>query len=285
MEHGPFAFFKEMQGPVVAVSADPSEWLDQYKRLMGNAIAYTLYNMSPAQQGELWWECVTGTTAACGGVIRIYERLMTTARDEMHGSSACDMFLVRAIVQGRADRYAFVAQDLDPETRLPWDGDAIASCQQMETYRAPEGDIHVCQVRVRGAALAVPAATGLFSWLRGGAAPLVDKILLGITTKHYSKETETHSVYFTTAPHYHYGGTTTTGAVHVADAVFGMRATQLEDNTSDITMFVRMEKGMCATAAAAAAELLHRRVLLYERVVNDWDKYYGPLKDPKKYRK
>lgn len=193
-------------------------------------------------------------------------------------------FMARAVVKGRAEQFAYVARDYDNETRLAWDlYDGVVHTKNLESHLMKSGHVlSVVECRIRSP---VPMAS--------------DRHLLGVQTYLFSKMSppDTHKVLFCSVSHPQFK--CPVDAVSVSGVVAGVVVRQLEDkivgNTRtrecEITMVAQVKElnnaiGVNYLTASfylgPAKERLRRRVRLYQDVVHNWDKYYGPSRDPKR---
>ncbi len=205
-----------------------------------------------------------------------------------HAAFGGGTLMARAIVRGRAERYAYVARDYDPETRLRWDRyEGITHVKQLESY-SMEGSGHTMHAVERRAKCAVPLGS--------------DRYYLGALTHLYSKHDppETHKVVFCSVTHPVFR--CPLEAVNVSGVISACIVRQLDDKVTgstrtreceitlleqvkDLAGAVGMNRVTPSFYLAAAKEQLRKRVRLYEEVVRNWDEYYGPSRDPKTTRK
>ncbi len=193
-------------------------------------------------------------------------------------------FMARAVVKGRAEQFAYVARDYNAETRLAWDcHDGVVSTKQLESYLMKSGHSLVAvECRIRSP---VPMAS--------------DRHLFGVQTHLFTKTSppDTHKVLFCSANHPHFK--CPVDAVSVSGVVAGVVVRQLEDKIDgstrtrecEITLVVQVKELSNAIGVnyltssfylGATKERLRRRVRLYQDVVHNWDKFYGPARDPKR---
>ena len=175
-----------------------------------------------------------------------------------------------AVVSGRASRYNHVIKDHDPFTRMPWDKDNVAMVQQMETYKAEEGDITVVQS----------------TWKSRHPRLFADRHVLGIMHCNYDAELSTYTIYFTTASHYHFKSPVDNHAKADAEVCIVLR--RLEKELTEITLVIRANPNVSTWAFLSLLHLnaykeeVRMRIGLYERVVLAWNDFYGKRNDPKK---
>jgi hypothetical protein len=221
-----------------------SEWHERYKNAMGNAIRICLRDASRTRPEE--WKVV-------GKDDRVFlcEKTKNLPGDYI-------VIKVRAILRGRADRYAYVMRDHNFETRGRWDTD-IEDVKQLESYTSQEGTIFVVQSTIKNT--------------------FNNRSLLGIMFYHLTEETNTHKVIFTTAPHPYYKCNPNEVK---AEATIGCFLRQLDgDAETEVIIVTYVNPGgglMTKLYLKAYKERLRKRAYLYEQVVAKWDEYYGKNK-------
>lgn len=223
-----------------------SEWHDRYKNIMGNAIRVCLRDVSRTRPEE--WKIV-------GHDERVF--LCEKIKNKPVGGDFI-VIKVRAILKGRADRYAYVMRDHNFETRGKWDTD-IEDVKQLESYVSDEGTLHVVQTTVKNA--------------------FNNRSMLGILFYHLTEETNTHKVIFTTALHPYYKCNSTEVKV---EATIGCFLRQLEGNAeTEVIIVTYVDPGgglMTKLYLKQYKERLRKRAYLYEQVVSKWDELYGKNK-------
>lgn len=179
----------------------------------------------------------------------------------------------KAVVSGRASRYFHVIRDHEEYTRMPWDKENIASCKEYETYKAEEGDIVVVES----------------VWKTRHPRLFNNRRVFGILSTVYNSEQETHSLYFCSSTHLRFGAAAAAAAQQVeAKAMLGIVLRKIDKQTTEITMVLRIDPNVSTLSVMSIMfaneykEEMRKRVHLYTRVVQEWDKFYGPSKDPKK---
>lgn len=221
-----------------------NEWHDRYKNAMGKAIQLCLKDINRTRAEE--W-------APVGSDPRVFmcEKTQTVPPN-------WDVIKIRAVLRGKAERYAYVMRDHNFETRGKWDSDVI-DAKQLETYTSDEGKLIVVQNSIQ--------------------SRLSNRSLLGVLFYHFTESTETHQIFFTTAPHPYYKCKSTETKM---DATIGCVLRQLEKTEETeviIVGYVNAGVGMMARLFLGDyKEKLRQRVYLYEKVVAKWDEYYGKNK-------
>lgn len=253
----PLDDFKETDredGSVVQIpAASGSGNLDAYKVLMANLIERMRNIILPSPR----WTVVESPSP-----VILYE--LPEANSNWYTLKAV------AVVQGRASRYHHVIKDHDPHTRLPWDKANVVSVQQMETYKAEEGDLIVVQS----------------VWKSRHPRLFADRHALGIMHCNFNSELGTYSIYFTTAEHYHFKSPVENYAKVDAETCIILR--KLDTELTEITMVVRANPNVSTFTPFSLLHLnaykeeMRMRIALYERVVLAWDEFYGKRNDPKK---
>ncbi len=226
-----------------------SEWHQSYKTLTGTAIAYIL--QLALDDSKKWT------------IVEPVERISLFERPVDAGGHYT--FKVHGVVQGRADRYLYVIKDHDKDTRCAWD-DNVSNVQQLETYMALEGNITIVRSTVKSP---IPRI-------------IAPRLLLGVQWTDYDPELRTHKLVFCSAQHPFYKCLPEDGVE--ANARIGVILHQLDKGQCELTLFVRFKPGgsLSSIWIDRYKEALRQRVYLYERVVQGWDTYYGPTRDPKK---
>ena len=259
MEDVPLDDFKPKtpSSDVHAKEYNPQEELDQlarYKSSMGTAIEILRLYLSSLQG----WTVIDSSTAAN---IVLYEKHL--ANDNSF------LLQVKGIVNGRASRYFHVIRDHEQDTRLPWDKENITMCKEHETYKADEGDIVVVESVWRS------RHPRLFS----------DRRAFGILSSVYNAEQETYSLYFCSETHLRFGSASNSVDTQV---LLGIVLRKIDKHQTEISIVLRVDPKvsnfsvMSIMFANEYKEELRKRVQLYERVVQQWDLFYGPKRDPKK---
>jgi hypothetical protein len=252
-------------GPSVA-TIDAKD-VERYARDMALAVSFVI--------GLLSTELTSGWVS-----IHDYHHAMGALRVHLYEHSTLSgTFMARAVVRGRAERYAYVARDYNVDTRLAWDRkDGVVTTKELETYNLDGGlSLTAVESRVHSP---VPLAS--------------DRYLFGVQTYLYSRESppETHKVVFCSGYHPHFK--CPVDAVNVSGVTAAAVVRQLEDKADvrecELTLVVRVKElhnavGVNSLVSAVylpdVKEQLRRRVRLYEDVVHNWDTYYGERRDPK----
>ena len=175
-------------------------------------------------------------------------------------------FKVTSVVRGRPDRFLYVIKDHDNDTRSAWDAQEVISTQQLETYSPREGDIQVVKSHVRSP---LPMLTS-------------HRFLLGVQSAVYNAENKTHVYVFKSAPHYYFK---CPPEMTQATALVCIWLSAMSRDECEIKMVVAVDAGNLWTAAPFLRRYenkLRERIVLWQRVVDEWDRYYGPKRDPKK---
>lgn len=226
------------------------EWQDTYKRAIGYAYRDGIQWIESEQEWELV-ECERSKK-----VLLFQSRLNNS------------MWKVTGVMRGapfRADRLIYVIEDHDPDTRLQWDGACLSHVRQLETYRPPEGDIHVVKSHVKSP---YPLLTS-------------NRFLLGVQSHIFNSEFKTYTYVFTSAPHYFFKCPDTMTSVALTMCVW---INPLTNGDCEVKMALSIQPGRFWAAAPLLGswyEQFRDRFALWERVVNDWETYYGPGRDPK----
>lgn len=245
---------EEEEADVVAVV--DLAWLADYKSRMERAI-HLVQSLARSELQPPGWALLP-----CDDRVQLHEKV--------GGGGAT---IATAIVKGRAERYAYIVRDYEPETRLAWDRQTTDSAQ-METYHLQDTMHTMCFVHRRYPAL-VPGAR--------------DRWMQGIQSYFFDSSTCTHTIVFCSAVHPFYE--CPDDAVSVSGAILGVVVRQLEGKQCEIMLVAQYGDvastvgGYGITASMYAGrlkEMLRERVRLLESVVRQWKKYYGPKRDPKK---
>lgn len=241
-----------------ASKVSPLEWEEAYKKASAEAYRDGMLLMDEYidQQWSLW-----ELEENCQHPLQILQR-NTPFRDYPY------VFRAQGIVKGRAERFAWLFQDHDKDTRLLWD-DKVKSVQQLETYKTQEGDIDVVKSEV-----VAP------KW------PMYNRLLLGVQSCRYNIQ-GTHTYSFQTAKHYYFTkyfkDTVHRNCEMVEKCMVFIWLAPMEDGLCNLKMVVCLNPGNLRGAGALLSQTypneLIQRIRLWERVVADWKKYY-PL-DPK----
>lgn len=235
----------------------PAEWEAKYKKAAAEAyrdgLAILRENIYDATQWQLWDKQNH----------QIFQRLVRDPEDRFTMRFPY-IFRVHAVVKGKPERYIWVIKDHDKDTRLAWDHQDVASVQQMETYRTDQGDIDVVKCEIKNLGVLVS-----------------NRLLLGVQTTSYNPEERTHIYAYQTAEHYYFSKHFNSAkVVLVPKCVVFVHLTPFDDGTCSLKMLVGIDPGKNAWMIKSDyPSKLRERVVLWERVVQNWKLYY-PL-DPK----
>jgi hypothetical protein len=250
-----------------ASSVDGSVWKERYQRTMALAYERALFLLQ-SPDWELW-EADIGNA----GEPRLYIPAGMEMQDWMplYGR----FFKVECIVSGRADRYLWLLQDFEKDSRLPWEQQndtLVSSVQQMETYCSEEGNIDVVK-----------------SVIKSPSSLTSDRLLMGIQNTHYNAQTKAHLYMFHTEDH-HYFTPHLKDTVHrdctlVPQCLVGVWLCPVDGGTrTHLKMVVSVHPGPMWAATPllnrSMPPLLCKQVQVWERVVEEWKQWY-PL-DPKR---
>ncbi len=233
-----------------------TEWHEHYKTVIGNAIRF-----SQRLAAERVWAIVEPPNAEQFDPVTLYERPVD--KKGFYG------FKVAGIVQGRAERYYHVLNDHQKATRGKWDTeDVLDDMEQFETYCSTEGDITVVQSTIKSP---VPLM-------------VAHRFLFGVRWSAYNPKEKRHTIVFSTCDH-PLIQMPQDGRV-AAHAMLRADIQQLEDgNTCMLGLHVHFHFGGSPLGLGIWVnkykERLRQRVYLYQKVVAEWDTYYGPTRDPK----
>lgn len=235
------------------------EWQDAYKRRVGETYQRGFALMEEDEEG---WELLATNNEGAHPIL-LFERSAPNER----------IFKVSTVVQGRGERFMWLLRDHDADTRLAWDARDVVSVQQLETYRPEEGDIDVVKCEVRS------------------PYPLLvaNRLLLGVQQVRYDASLNTHTYVYHTAPHYyftdHLKETVHRKCVLMPHLLVCVWLSPMERGECRLKMIVCVNAGnmgiMSPLINATYPEKLCAQVLLWQRVVREWDTYYGRDKDPK----
>jgi hypothetical protein len=255
-----------------ASRADSSEWHARYRQLMARTVANVLALLSDDEDAERGrWEIDVNATQAkprfclyrCG--------------------SSSSVVRISTMLRGRAERFAYVIKDYDPDTRMRWDNrDVIDMVQQCETYHSREGEL----VLVRS--VHKPVVTT--SFLQRQPPSVLAQC---IYWHGYDEELRTHKLVFCSADHPLFGPEG--GQVAARDWMVSFYLHEVAPTTPrgrEDWHYARYDQYCAVIVLVSApssgvkvegfqAHQMVERLELYERVVAHWDQYYGPGKDPK----
>lgn len=254
MEDVPLEDFKPTNDPHTTELEEAQ--LLKYKARLGTTIEIMKLHFV-SQAG---WDIIENPSATLSH-IALYEKL--TQHDNNY------LLKVKAVVPGRASRYAHVIRDHEEHTRKAWDTN-IVSCKEYETYKADESDIVVV-----GSV-----------WKSLHPLLFADRHVFGILTSVYNEDLQTYAMYFCSEEHLRFKGQG--GAAATAAAALGVILRKISQNETEITMVLKVDPKVSSFAPMSFMfvqtykEEMRKRVALFEQVVQAWDKYYGPSKDPKR---
>jgi hypothetical protein len=240
---------KDGPGPVIGI-----DWLQRYKTRLGNAIQ-SMHRL--ALLDDDGWVFVEGPHQ---------NRFSLFQRETAPGNAYT--FRLEGVVHGRADRFIYAIKDHDSHTRMPWEGGDALETNQYESYDDPESKETLTVVQ------------SLFK------TPLpkvvANRFVLGIQWISYDEQTQTHSLVFGSADHQFCVCPPDAVAV---DLTMGVFVRQLDNKTCDLTLILKGSPGGNALSSAVLVdkykEKIRERVLLWESVVADWNRFYGQTKNPK----
>lgn len=243
--------------PTLSVEEEEAQ-LAKYKTLLGTTIEI----MKGHAASNSGWNLISVFSTN----ITLYEK--TLVNDNYY------LLKVKAVLQGRASRYAHVIRDHEEHTRMVWDAGHIVSCKEYETYKADEGDIVVVES----------------VWRSLHPRVFSDRRAFGILTSVYNEEYQTYSLYFCSADHVRFCPGAAPGAPGgvLIHASLGIVLRKLSAAETELTMVLKVDPKVSTFAplsflfVQSYKEELCKRVQLYEQVVQAWDTYYGPSKDPKR---
>ncbi len=239
------------------------KWVVTCKHRIGRAVATIQGITALADREELDWPVVPGDER-----VRMRESGNT--------------ILVDAIVQGRAERYAYAARDYQDETRLQWDTGVLVHVEQRESYHVDDGyKLHWVASRTKS-----PVLFGV-----------KDRFVQGVLLHWYAAQSRTHYVVFGSLAPPCGGGervkpppdacpvtTDVTTAVVVRqldERVRGVRECQL----LLVYQYANLHDACIGSVGPVAAmyegrvrEQLRARALLYQDAVLRWNDIYGKRK-------
>ncbi len=229
-----------------ASNADADAWCEAYKKLMAKSIGQI--HVLLAKQS---WNIIEPA-----GRINLYER---PAEPHYYTLKAV------AILNVRPERLLYVMNDHDQRTRLPWDSKNIDACHEWESFMCDQGKIRVVSSQVIMMNM-----------------PLVwNRSLLGIQWSAFDPVTRTYKLVFRSTQHRFHRNKEGTVAVN---ALVGAVIRVLDTKKTcelNIVMHVNPGDGLPTVLAEQCKKWLRSRIELYEKVVLDWDTYYGKKNDPK----
>jgi hypothetical protein len=245
------------------------EWQDYYKKRMGETYQRGFALIQEDESNVLKWDLLTSNNEGLHPVL-LFERKVVEGEPS---SPYKRIFKVSTVVKGRGERFMWIIRDHDHDTRLAWDSRDVSSVQQLETYRPEEGDMDVVKCEVRSP----------YPLLMG------NRLLLGVQQVRYNADFKTHTYVYHTATHYyytdHFKETIHKNCSLVPNALVCVWLSPMEHGEWRLKMVVCVDAGNLWAAApmvnASYPERLCERVLLWQRVVNEWDTYYGRENDPK----
>lgn len=245
------------------------EYQDYYKRIVGETYQRGFALLQEDETNVLKWDLLTSQNEGLHPVL-LFER------KPIEGESTSPykrIFKVSTVVKGRGERFMWVIRDHDKDTRLVWDSREISSVQQLETYRPQEGDIDVVKCEVRS------------------PYPLLmsNRLLLGVQQVRYNPDFRTHTYVYHTAFHYYYSEhlkeTIHKNCVLIPNVLVCVWLSPMEGGECRLKMVVCIDAGNLWASTplvnASYPEKLCERILLWQRVVSEWDTYYGKASDPK----
>jgi len=243
-----------------ASKVSPLEWEEKYKVASAEAYQYGISLLEEDETNPELWKLWAVEEKEEERPLRIMQRLVPS-------NKWSQVYRVEGIIKGRAERYAWIFQDHDKETRMMWDTE-VESVQQLETYRTTEGDIDVVKCEVK------------LPWM------MSNRLLLGVQSCRYT-ENGTHTYAYQTSDHYyftkHFKETVHQKCYMVPNCIVFIWLCPLNNGLCSIKMIVCLEPGPLYLAAPklnySYPWKLIDRVRLWEHVVDKWREYY-PL-DPK----
>lgn len=177
-------------------------------------------------------------------------------------------FKVTAVLNVRPERLAYVINDHNESTRMPWDEKNIKSCREWESYDCGG------QGKIRFVSCEVYMKMHLV-WNRS---------LQGIMWSSFDAATRSYTIIFRSTQHRLHRCPDKTVAVNALIGVV-IRMTD-KKNVCEVTIITHINPGdsLPSVLVDGYKEWLRERVDLYERVTKEWDTYYGARNDPKKHR-
>lgn len=252
-----------------AAAVDGSVWKERYQRTMALAYDRSLFLLQ-SPDWELWQDDIAPNKP------RLYTSAGMEARDWMH-SYKSRFFKVEAVLEGRAERYLWVLQDFEKDSRLPWEehyDTLVSSVQQMETYYTEEGNSDIDVVK---------------SVVKSPSMLTADRLVMGVQSTHYNAQSRTHLYVFHTEEHHyftpHFKETIHKGCTVVPQCLVGVWLCPVDGGMrTHLKMVVGVDAGPMWAAApllnSSMPPLLCKQVQVWERVVREWKQWY-PL-DPKR---
>lgn len=242
------------------------EYQDYYKRVVGETYQRGFALIQEDETNVLHWDLLASRNEEGTHPVLLFERKSVEGPYKR-------VFKVSTVVKGRGERFMWVIRDHDKDTRLAWDASDVCLVQQLETYRPPEGDMDVVKCEVRS------------------PYPLLmsNRLLLGVQQVRYNPDFHTHTYVYHTASHYYYSDylkeTIHKHCAFVPQALVCVWLSPMERGECRLKMVVCVDAGNLWAATPAVnlmyPEKLCERVLRWQRVVNEWDTYYGKESDPK----
>lgn len=238
------------------------EWMKKYQQTLAKAYAQGARWLNEDCKDAALWKLLEENEQTRQYPILLFEREMGQGNDDEDTFFSFPyIFRVESLVSGRAERYMYLFKDHNPETRLAWDSEWVKQVQQLETYRPAEGDLDVVKSHVS-------AGYRLYS----------DRFLLGVQSHSYTPATNAHVYTFKTEDHYY---VQCPGNAVKADVLVFIWIKPAGADICELKMAVGIQPNGISFGLFGYKEKLRQRVKLWERVVGEWDRYYGEGRDPK----
>jgi hypothetical protein len=243
--------------PLTEIPTQDSLWHERYKKYIANAIHFC-----EAFGKQAVWEYVEPPSSEQDDRgISLFERPVT--------KNGFYSFQVTGVLDGRADRYFYILNDHQQATRGKWDTeDVLGDMEQYETYCSDEGKITVVQSTIKSPAPHI----------------IAHRFLFGVKWSDYACNSDSYVIVFQTCGHPML--TMPADGRVAAHATLKAKIESINDGkqsilTLSVYIHPRGSSAFMGIYINKYKERLRQRMYLYERVVAEWDRYYGPDRDPK----
>jgi len=175
----------------------------------------------------------------------------------------------RGIVDGRPERYAYVARDFNPTTRLEWDKQFTEVAQQQSFNVAIPGKVHYVEARY-----AMPP-TPLGSTIH-------DRWVSGVLSFDHDRRVDMYRVVFQSLRHPEFRPPRGCGEVGVTCALFACPAGAEREKKTELTVVMMIHSAPTGSWLGRMTGVEQRlkyglQTWMYtlERTVVEWERYYG----------
>lgn len=221
-------------------------WLGAYRKLM----AETIEKIRMLLKSKDWVPIEPHE----GSRVRLYER----------GKVRHNYITLKAhaVLEGiRADRLNHVILDHEERSRLRWDSHYTMQVEQVETFKAPEGDLHIVK-----------------SLINMRAPRFSPRFLMGILWSNFDGTTNTYEIVFHTTTH-HRLFTCPSDAVPVRGLMGAYIRVLQEPAASELILISHVNPGghfdkLPGLIVAQFKERLRTRVTTYEEAAKNFRNYY-----------